>query len=228
MTPPTQPEAGTVAGILLAAGSGSRFGTPKALIVLDGQLLVERGVALLTAGGCQPVHVVLGAAADDIETAADLTGATTVRNPRWLRGMGSSLRLGLASLPANATAVVIALVDQPFVGVEAVRRLLRAHARGAAIAVAGYHGRPGNPVLLARSTWPAVAEAARGDVGARAYLRQRPEQVTVVPCEDTGTAADVDTPEDLALLLRQWGNPTGPSGTQQLQRPHTKGSDGRA
>ncbi|MPZ63168.1 MAG: NTP transferase domain-containing protein [Propionibacteriales bacterium] len=190
----------SVAGLLLAAGAGRRYGGPKALAVYDGRLLVERAAAMLSAGGCTPVHVVLGAAAREIEDRADLTGAVVVGNADWASGMGSSLRAGLRSLPQTADAVVVALVDQPLIGAEAVRRLRSAFARGARIAVATYDDRPGHPVLFAHETWPGVSEAAHQDAGARAYLRDHPEEVTYVDCTSTGSPVDVDTPADLTAL----------------------------
>ena len=178
-----------VAGLLLAAGCGARLGMPKALLEYEGERLVDRGVRLLAEGGCHPVVVVLGAAM------AQVRGAVTVRNPDWPSGMGSSLRVGLRALPAEATAVVIALVDQPFVRPEAVRALI---ASGAEVAVATYGGRRRNPVLIARGHVAEVAALARGDVGARPFLAAHPELVTEVPCP--GDPADIDTPADLGLL----------------------------
>jgi nicotine blue oxidoreductase len=183
-----------VVGLLLAAGAGHRFGRPKALVRFRGRPLVEHGVALLTDGGCDRVYVVSGAAP------LDCPGATVVHNPAWRTGMGSSLRAGIEALPADCDAVVVALVDQPLVGAEAVRRLLAAHRAGARVAVAGYAGEPRNPALLGREYWPAVLASARGDRGARAFLRGHPELVTVVECADTGSPADIDTPEDLDSL----------------------------
>ncbi|WP_157181325.1 nucleotidyltransferase family protein [Actinopolymorpha alba] len=189
-----------VGGLLLAAGAGRRLGQPKALVPFDGQLLVERGVALLTGAGCAPVHVVLGAAYDEILVTADLAEATPVHNPAWASGMGSSLRTGLASLSPEVEAVVVALVDQPLVTAAAVRRLLTAYQEGATVAVATYDGQPRNPVLLGRAVWAEVAALAEGDLGARAYLRAHPELLTQVPCDDVGSPDDVDTPQDLATL----------------------------
>ncbi|MDQ6648512.1 MAG: nucleotidyltransferase family protein [Actinomycetota bacterium] len=189
-----------VAGLLLAAGAGSRMGQPKALVRLDGEPLVRRGIRLLRDGGCSSVTVVLGAAADEVIAQGRLTDVDLCHNVDWADGMGSSLRAGLAALPADAEATLVALVDQPLVGAEAVRRLLAAGADGAVAAVATYEGRRRNPVLLARALWPAVAEAAVGEAGARTYLRSHPELVTPVECADTGSADDVDTPEDLRLL----------------------------
>ena len=84
-----------VAGILLAAGEGSRLGQPKALVELGGQTLAERGVTMLREGGADPVLVVTGAAPISMAT------ANIVYNPGWRSGMGSSLAVGLATL-ANA------------------------------------------------------------------------------------------------------------------------------
>jgi CTP:molybdopterin cytidylyltransferase MocA len=183
-----------VAGILLAAGSGSRLGQPKALVELGGESLAQRGAALLRDGGAAPVVVVTGAAA------VDLPGVLTVHNPRWRTGMGSSLAAGLATVPDSCSAVVIALVDQPLVGPEAVRRLIAAHAAGASVAVATYAGAPRNPVLLGRGHWAEVTALAVGDTGARPFLRAHPELVIAVECGDTGSPDDLDAPGDLHRL----------------------------
>ena len=208
----------TVAGVLLAAGEGSRFGQPKALVELNGQTLAERGVGLLRAGGADPILVVTGA------VPLQLDGTLTVDNPRWRTGMGSSLRAALQALtgagrgpdiapeidPEIGTAigaVVVALADQPLVGAEAVARLIAAYRGGASVAVAAYDGQPRNPVLLAREHWPEVIATATGDQGARTFLRTRPELVTLVECGDTGRPDDIDTPADLARITAAPTNP---------------------
>jgi CTP:molybdopterin cytidylyltransferase MocA len=203
-----------VAGLLLAAGEGSRLGRPKALVELGGQTLAERGVALLRAGGTHPVLVVTGAAP------LSLAAAHVVHNPDWRTGMGSSLAAGLRALGAAAPAsgapgtgdstaplschdcqaVVVALADQPLVGANAVRRLIAAWREGATVAVAAYDGKPRNPVLIAREHWDSVLELATGDTGARPFLRANPDLVRLVECGDTGSPYDVDTPEDLARV----------------------------
>ncbi|GIH16407.1 nucleotidyltransferase family protein [Rugosimonospora africana] len=183
----------TVAGLLLAAGAGRRYGMPKALVTDAGRLLVERALATLVEGGCDPVIVVLGAAADEVLTRADLSGATVVVNPDWDSGMGSSLRTGLATLDPRVDAACVLLVDTPGITAGAVRRVAGL-AAPAALTVATYHGEPGHPVLLGRDHWSAVAELAIGDVGARRYLARHPELVTGVPCEDIAVGDDLDVP----------------------------------
>jgi nicotine blue oxidoreductase len=188
--------------VLLAAGEGSRFGRPKALVELDGQTLAERGVAMLRAGGADPVLIVIGAA--QVELAAELR-VRTVYNGEWRTGMGSSLRAALRALTElevgpEVGAAVVALADQPLVGAGAVGRLIAAYQAGAGVAVAAYGGKPRNPVLLAREHWPEVVATATGDQGARAFLRARPELVTLVECGDTGRPDDIDTPADLEQI----------------------------
>ena len=191
-----------VAGLVLAAGGGSRYGSPKALVRLGGRLLVERAAELLAAGGCDPVVVVLGAAADQVLAAARLprTGVRTVVNPDWPTGMGSSLRVGLAAVPAAAEAVVVTLVDTPGLGPESVRRLVAAGGPDGA-AQATYGGRRGHPVLLGRTVIAEVAAAATGDRGAGPWLAAHPERVRLVPCDGTGDPRDVDVPDDLAAVV---------------------------
>ena len=185
----------TVAGLLLAAGAGRRYGMPKALVRHRGRLFVEHAADALHDGGCGPVVVVLGALADDVRSTAALSGSSLVDNPDWASGMGSSLRVGLASLAGgDATAVVVLPVDTPGVTAEAVRRFV-AMASPSALARATYGGTPGHPVLIGRERWAAVAELADGDAGARPYLARH--DVTTVPCEDVASGADVDRPEDL-------------------------------
>lgn len=188
-----------VAGVLLAAGSGSRLGRPKALVVLGGRSLIARGVALLQDGGAHPVIVVTGAAEPADEPDPDVV---SVRNPNWATGMGSSLAAGLAAVPPDCTAAVIALADQPLVGPAAVGRLIAAYTDGAGVAVACYQGRPRNPVLISREHWPAVVAMAIGDVGARPFLRAHSDLVTQVECGDVGRPDDIDSPEDLARAER--------------------------
>jgi CTP:molybdopterin cytidylyltransferase MocA len=185
------------AGLVLAAGEGRRFGKPKALVVHDGRLLVERAARTLRDGGCDPVVVVLGAAAPQVRATAQLSDVTVVDNPQWSTGMASSLRTGLAVLAGSAApAVVVLLVDMPDVTAAAVRRV-SASATPAALVMAGYGpDRRGHPVLLGRDHWAGVADSAVGDAGARSYLRSHATKVQVVPCSDISDDRDIDFPGD--------------------------------
>ena len=176
----------SVAGLVLAAGEGRRFGGPKAPAVIDGERLVDRAVRVLRAGGCDPVYVVLGA------WVGDVPGAVTVTNPDWAEGMGSSLRVGLEAVEgAPVDAVVVTLVDLPGLTPAAVRRLVDADSD---LAAATYGGERGHPVRFGRRHWLEVASSARGDAGARSYLSERADEITLVEVGDVATGEDLDAP----------------------------------
>ncbi|GAA3440333.1 nucleotidyltransferase family protein [Kutzneria kofuensis] len=187
----------SVAGLVLAAGEGRRYGMPKALVSHGGRLFVESTVDRLRAAGCGRIVVVAGAAAEKVRE-ADLGDAEVVENPDWPSGMGSSLRKGIEALQGTAAqgvgAVAVMTVDLPGVTAEAIERVL-GHATPDVLAAATYNGRRGHPVLIGREHWQGVHELAQGDSGARAYLRRH--EVTEVACEDVADGHDVDRPEDL-------------------------------
>ncbi|MFE3900483.1 NTP transferase domain-containing protein [Streptomyces sp. NPDC059153] len=191
-----------VAGLLLAAGGGRRLGGhPKALLEHRGRPLVEHAVRVLREGGCDRVHVVLGAAAEEVRARADLAGCTVTVNPEWTEGMGSSLRAGLGTLSGTgADAALVLLVDQPGIGADAVARVRSAYRSRTSLVAASYDGERGHPVLFGADRWADIAAGAAGDRGARAYLRAHRDAITLVECSDVAQAYDIDTVEDLKHL----------------------------
>jgi CTP:molybdopterin cytidylyltransferase MocA len=179
----------TVAGLVLAAGGGSRFGGPKALArTPGGEPWVAHAVGTLRAGGCADVVVVLGAAAAEARSLVP-AGAQVVTADRWADGMGASLAAGLAALPP-ATAVLITLVDLPGLPVPVVQRLLAGPVHPAVLRRATYGGRPGHPVLVGAEYLVPLAATLAGDRGGRAYLDRH--GVERVECGDLFDGADVD------------------------------------
>jgi len=181
-------------GLLLAAGAGSRMGTPKALVSDERGSWLLRGVRNLFEGGCTRVTVVLGAEAE--QAGALLDGAPG--EPRivvaadWAEGMGASLRVGMRAFADSTDGfILLSLVDLADLVPEVVARVGRSARSPHVLARASYDGVPGHPVLLGRDHWPGVLESAQGDQGARAYLALH--DVELVECGDLATGRDVDT-----------------------------------
>lgn len=178
-----------VVGVLLAAGAGRRYGGPKALA--HGGEWLRHALEVLRDGGCEPVRVVLGAAADEaMALLPDPTPAVVAAD--WADGMSASLRAGLTAVAGTeADAALVHLVDLPDVGAAVVARVAALAGPGV-VARATYRGRPGHPVLLGRDHWPAVVATASGDHGARDWLAGRADLVTV-ECGDLAGGDDRDT-----------------------------------
>jgi len=194
-----------IAAIVLAAGTSSRFraaggGGSKLLAPLAGKPLVRHAVDAALASRARPVVVVTGSDRDAVETALQGAAVGFVHNPDYASGLASSVKSGVAALAPGVAAAIVLLGDMPAVPPALLDRLIDAFAGGPdALAVAPFRdGRRGNPVLLARALFPAVA-ALRGDEGARTLLdAAAPGQVLAVGEADAGATLDVDTPEALA------------------------------
>lgn len=180
------------AGLVLAAGGGTRFGaSPKQLADFHGRPLLEWAVrAQCDVAELSPVLVVLGAFAEEIRTGVEFGRAATVVCQHWERGQAWSLRCGVAALRADreVSRVVVTLGDAPLVTPEVIRRFVGAPPRSRAV----YGGRPGHPVVLGPDEIAALASLA-GDEGARGLLHAGPEVEVGHLC----SGRDVDTPEDL-------------------------------
>jgi molybdenum cofactor cytidylyltransferase len=186
------------AAVLLAAGEGSRFGGPQHKLdaMIDGRSLLERAIAAARSSGIGPVLLVVGDSHDRPIRTVVPDDVVTVVNPQWREGSATSLQAGLArAAELGAQRIVIALADQPFITTQAWRDV---SAADAAVAVATYAGVRGHPVQLRADVWPLLP--AKGDEGARALMRLRPDLVREIPCR--GSAVDIDTLED----LRRWQN----------------------
>jgi CTP:molybdopterin cytidylyltransferase MocA len=191
-----------IAGLLLAAGEGTRFGGDKLLAPLGGESVLRRSASALGAEVDRLIVVVPPSAAARIAELRALEGgsrARVVENPEFRAGMGSSLRAGVAALESDVEAVIVSLADQPLVRRDVIRALIERWRAEAASAVAPqYRNGQGNPVLFSRAVFPALARLA-GDVGARAVLRSLGSAVSLLVVDDD-IPADVDTPDALRAL----------------------------
>lgn len=184
--------------MIVAAGGGRRFGAPQALFRLGDKSLVERAVETAREAGCAPLVVVLGAAADRVQSSVDLTETTVVVDSAWGRGLGSSLRAGLQALadePVEAALVVP--VDMPGVTAEAIRRVV-ALPYPDALVCATYDGVRGYPMLFGRRHWAGIVTLANADVGARPYLMAHKDEIVDISCDSVADGRRANTPELIA------------------------------
>ncbi len=180
----------SIAGVLLAAGSGSRFlgSTHKLLADFKGQPLVSACLDPLLAAGFDEVIVVTGAV--DLDRVLPAT-VTMIKNHEWERGQSSSLQAAVHYAEhVGHDSVVVGLGDQPFVTTEAWTEVAEAEGD---IVTAVFEGHRRPPVKLSDLVWPLLP--IDGDEGARVLFRSRPDLVREVAC--TGRPFDIDTLEDL-------------------------------
>ena len=188
---------GTVAGVILAAGEGRRFGGRKQLARLDGRTLLEHVLAVAGGAGLRPVVAVVPVWLSRPASMNDTEALRWVRNAYPERGMSHSLRLGLGALPDSVDAAVILLGDQPRIAVSHIHALVAARGSRPMVATA-YRDGVGVPMLIERSRFGEV-DLPCGDAGLRDLLNARPELVISVPI--TEEPVDVDTQSDLERLL---------------------------
>jgi molybdenum cofactor cytidylyltransferase len=189
-----------VAGVVLAAGTSSRFGGANKLLAdLDGDPLVRHAVRTLVAAGLAPVVVAVGHEADAVRAVLP-ADVGTVHAPDYASGQSASVRAGTAAVvETEADAAVFLPGDMPVVDPETVRALVAAHAAGVGDALAARHdGRRGNPVLFDRRRFDALRRVT-GDVGGRNVFLGS-DDAAFVAVDDPGVRTDVDTPADLRAV----------------------------
>jgi molybdenum cofactor cytidylyltransferase len=188
-----------VAAVILAAGRGTRFGAePKLLAPLDGKPLVRHVAEAALASSADPVIIVTGHRAGEVEAALIDLPLRIIRNTAYKDGLSTSLKAGFADCPAETAAAVVLLGDMPLIGPALIDGLIAAWDERAEAVIPVHEGRRGNPVLLSRTLESAI-EAVTGDAGAGPLLRGRAD-VIEWPADDPAILKDVDTAEALRLL----------------------------
>jgi molybdenum cofactor cytidylyltransferase len=194
----------SVAAILLAAGRARRFGAgpddSKVLARIDGVSLLARVAGAAARSRASAIVAVVGHASSRVEAELQGFACDIVRNENLDLGLSHSLRLGLARVPATASAAIVLLADMPYVSAEIIDALIRGFETTLPEPLAVmpvYRGARGNPVLLSRKIF-AEAETIQGDRGARFLLDQMPDGVLDVPVASESVLLDIDTPEMLA------------------------------
>jgi HAD superfamily hydrolase (TIGR01457 family) len=195
-----------IAGVILAAGSSTRFGQPKQLIEWDGVPLVRRTAREALCAGLAPVVVVLGSHGQQVNAALEhaALGPTvrTVMNWRWEQGLSTSLQVGLMALPPDTEGALLLQCDQPLVSAEILRALVQRFEQTGAPIVFPTHGGQRYPPALFSQVFFGELAGLSGDVGGRALADRHPNAVATLPVEDPVLLADVDTPDELEQLRR--------------------------
>ena len=188
-----------IAAVVLAAGRSTRMGGPNKLLAeIRGRPLVRLVVDEAVASHAKPVIVVVGHERGEVEKALAGLPVQFVHNPDFAQGLGTSLKAGIAAVPAEADGAIVCLADMPQVDASLLNRLIAAFDpdRGALIVMPTAEGRRGNPVLWSRRFFPDLM-AIEGDVGARHFIGRYSEAAVEVPLEGKAALVDVDTPEAL-------------------------------
>jgi len=184
--------------LVLAAGSASRFGSPKQLARVGGQMLLQRAVSQATEVSGHAVIVVLGAHAEQISPLLRRSSATVEINRHWEEGLASSLRLGIQRLPGSCGGVLVTLADQAAITAFDLQRLASAWRRQPDwLIAASYEGHTGVPAVFPSWCFADFA-GLRGDAGARSILARHSDRCMRIPMPNA--AIDIDRPEDLLTL----------------------------
>jgi molybdenum cofactor cytidylyltransferase len=196
------PEGRKIAGLILAAGRSTRMGGPNKLLEeINGKALVRHVAEHVAASRAKPVIVVTGHQKERVERALAGLPVTFVHNPNFAEGLSTSLKAGIAAVPADADGAIVCLGDMPQVSAKLIDRLIAAFdpERGALVVIPTISGKRGNPVLWSRRFFADLA-SVEGDVGARHLIGGYAEAVAEVPLDDAGVLTDVDTPEALSAV----------------------------
>jgi molybdenum cofactor cytidylyltransferase len=199
-----------IAGIILAAGEGTRMGETKQLLPFRGQTILECVIDNALASPLHRVVVVLGHRADELQQIVSGKGVDVAINERYRQGQSTSLQAGLRALSEESEAALFILGDQPLVSPAIIGTVVEAyHASRSPIVVPVFDGRRGNPVLFSRETFERIGTLSE-DCGARPLLQEYRDRLLMVPVNDPAIHFDIDTTADYQELLKRDGVPLHP------------------
>jgi molybdenum cofactor cytidylyltransferase len=188
-----------IAGIILAAGDSSRFGAPKQLQAWGQGSCLEACIRTAETAGLDPLVLVLGDHFEEIFARTQFGRALVVRNPDWEKGQSTSLKAGLAALPADCFGAIFLLADQPQVSVNLVGAVKELAWQKDAVILPLINDRRANPVFFPARAFPRLMDL-QGDQGGRAILGEF--SAVQLPWLDDDMALDIDTREDYDRLSR--------------------------
>jgi len=187
--------------IILAAGSSSRLGRPKQLLVYNHKTLLQHVIDEAKLADLSPIVVVIGANADELSKSSNLSGTNIIINDSWETGMSSSIAAGLAALIDNKPQnMILSVCDQPQINAQLFSDLVRMKNKtGSGIVASAYAGTLGTPVLFNEKYYDALLNLT-GNEGAKKLLNLHQNEVSFIPFEDG--QIDIDTEEDYLNLQK--------------------------
>lgn len=196
-----------VAGVILAAGASSRFGRLKQTLPWGNRSLVNAVIHTARLAGLDPLILVLGNEADKIKETIAQSAVIVIHNPDWAIGQSSSLKLGVAHLPADQEGALFLLSDQPQLSVNFVSAIVEEGLRSGKVVVPYVDDRRTSPVYFPSSCFDKFA-TLQGDQGGRQIISACPH--SLLPWLDEWMARDIDTPADYEALCKHYGMPLAP------------------
>lgn len=193
-----------MSALVPAAGMSTRMGRNKLLLSFKGKPLIAHALDTLLASAVDEIIVVLGYEADQVRAAIGERRVRFVENRNYHEGLGSSVHAGFAAIPAQASAIMVYLADQPLLEPGDANFLIRAFAEAGktnkSIVVPLFRGQRGNPVIM-NSSYKASILAIAGETGCRRVIKQNPDQVLTVEMETDHVVRDIDTMEEYERLV---------------------------
>jgi molybdenum cofactor cytidylyltransferase len=185
-----------IQALVLAAGESKRMGMPKPLLRFGETTFLEQIIGVLRQSRADGITVVLGARAETVQASVDLSQVDVVINENYRMGQLSSLVAGLKSIAPAVEAIVLCLVDNPFITADTINRLVGVFRRTRKpVVLPVFEGRRGHPALFARDVLDELI-AAPAQKGARHVVQANRERVLEVEVADRAILTKIDTPEE--------------------------------
>lgn len=182
--------------IILSAGRSQRMGKPKALLRFEDKTFLEQIISVLELSDADRVTVVLGAEAETIKKSIDLSGTNVVINKDYQKGQLSSLIAGIKDTPEDTEAILVCLVDTPFITQEVVNEIIsKFRETNNPIIVPIFNKERGHPTLFSRSLFNELLSAPE-EQGARYVLYSNEEKILELETSESGILIGIDTPAD--------------------------------
>jgi molybdenum cofactor cytidylyltransferase len=182
--------------VILAAGESKRMGKPKPLLKFNDRTFLEQIISVLKSSDVDTITVVLGAHAETIRESADLSDTNVVINKNYKKGQLSSLIAALENIPEDTEAILLCLVDHPFITKDLINTIIARFKQTAGpIIVPVYNKQRGHPTLFASSLFDELLNAPE-DQGARYVLYSNEDKITELETSEPAARISIDTPAD--------------------------------